>query len=426
MILYQGITYENKETPRLIESLYLDCLKTIKDGNILTTEIVINAVDELMKQIREGKYDEIILPLLKSLNIDKISFLNNVSLFNKEALRYKVEIELGDKIINKEYYLNDITMKRVPLGILMHISAGNVDGLPAFSVIEGLLALNINILKLPVGDSGLSILLLSKLIEIEPKLKDYIYVFDIRSTDLDNLKKVANMVDGVVVWGGDLAVEAARKFTPLTTKLITYGHKLSFAYATLQASDSDLYELCCNICQSNQLLCSSPQGIFLDTKSNEELEMFAKRVVNAFIKAEKKYPDYNFGASAKNSLALYSASLAEKSDMKYYKGDSYSIVIKQDVELELSLLFRNVYIKPLLKDKIVTNFKRYGGYLQTVYLLCNDDEFKELTNQFIKAGLVKIIPPSLIFMNSPGTSHDGLYPLYEYTKVVEYKKRENK
>ena len=42
-----------------------------------------------------------------------------------------------------------------PLGVLLHIAAGNADGLPAFSVAEGLATGNINILKLPQADNGL-------------------------------------------------------------------------------------------------------------------------------------------------------------------------------------------------------------------------------------------------------------------------------
>ena len=49
----------------------------------------------------------------------------------------------------------------VPLGTLFHVTAGNVDGLPAFSAVEGLLTGNINLVKLPSGDQGLSLAVFS-------------------------------------------------------------------------------------------------------------------------------------------------------------------------------------------------------------------------------------------------------------------------
>ena len=98
----------------------------------------------------------------------------------------------------------------------------NVDGLPVFSVVEGLLAGNINILKLPQVDKGFSIQLLSELIAVEPKLRDYIYVFDTPSTDMHAMQQMADLSAGVVVWGGDLAVTAARNRVQPGTKMIEF------------------------------------------------------------------------------------------------------------------------------------------------------------------------------------------------------------
>ena len=52
------------------------------------------------------------------------------------------------------YGLEEIREETRPLGVLLHIAAGNAEGLPFFSVVEGLLAGNINILKLPGMDDG--------------------------------------------------------------------------------------------------------------------------------------------------------------------------------------------------------------------------------------------------------------------------------
>ena len=114
----------------------------------------------------------------------------------------------------------------MPLGTLLHIAAGNVDGLPAFSLAEGLLTGNINIVKLPQADDGLSLMIITTLIEIEPALSDFIYVFDTPSDDLPAMKRMADMADGIVVWGGDAAVSAVRQFAPAGAKLIEWGHKL--------------------------------------------------------------------------------------------------------------------------------------------------------------------------------------------------------
>ena len=63
-------------------------------------------------------------------------------------------------------------VRRYPLGVLLHVGAGNMEGLPAYSAVEGLLAGNINLLKLPENDNGISSFLLRRLAAIEPRLRD--------------------------------------------------------------------------------------------------------------------------------------------------------------------------------------------------------------------------------------------------------------
>lgn len=92
----------------------------------------------------------------------------------------------------------------------MHIAAGNADGLPVLSLAEGLVTGNINILKLPQADGGLSLELVQALIGLAPELADFIYVFDTPSSDIAAMRQMAAYSDGIVVWGGDAAVAAVR------------------------------------------------------------------------------------------------------------------------------------------------------------------------------------------------------------------------
>ena len=138
--------------------------------------------------------------------------------------------------------------------------------MPAYSVIEGLLVGNINILKLPTGDSGLSVLLLNELIKEQPKLKDYIYVFDVPSTETETIKTLASFADAVVVWGGEAAVKAARQLVDVNATIIDWGHKMSFSYLDLNVKDDELEALCQSVCLSNQLYVLLSQGIYVNTK----------------------------------------------------------------------------------------------------------------------------------------------------------------
>ncbi len=419
MLLIHGEIIESNKEHKYLDGLYEECLQTLSTANPITVDKVITACDALYQKVIAGEFDELILPLLNMADISYEHFRTMARLFSKEELEYKCKVELGKRYAELKPLKCGIQRKYYPLGILFHIAAGNVDGLPAYSVVEGLLTGNINILKLPAGDNGVSVRLLWELIQIEPTLKNYIYVFDVPSTEVETLKQFAQMADGIVVWGGDEAVHAARNMADITTKIITWGHKLSFAYATSKASEKELYELALHICDTNQVLCSSCQGIFLDTSDKKELEQFAQNFFELLKKTNAEKGKADIGMRGKNTIRLYKDMLEPADGRRIWKEEGVSVVVKTDSELELSYLFRNVWIKALPREHIVTNLKKHKNHLQTCGLLCGKSEYTELADDLARAGVVRITGSNMS-RTVAGEAHDGTYPLREYCRVVEY------
>lgn len=142
---------------------------------------------------------------------------------------------------------------------------------------EGLLTGNINLVKLPSGDQGLSLAVFQLLTEQEPCLAPFLYAFQIPSRDTAALRRLADLADGAVVWGGDGAVTALRQLAPPGCKLMEWGHRLSFAYLSRWEGEEDaLSALAEHLIQTGGLLCSSCQVIFLDTDALGEGEAFCR------------------------------------------------------------------------------------------------------------------------------------------------------
>ena len=417
MILYKGEICENKEQNRLISSLYEDMIKTLSFGGHPSIDSVIDACDRLYQRIMNHEFDEIALPLLKALNIPYSALDHYASYFSKEGLTKKVDIELGE-LKNGELSLDNSNSRRLePLGILFHIAAGNVDLLPAYSVIEGLLVGNINILKLPTGDNGLSVNLLQELIKEEPSLKDYIYVFDVPSTEIETIKKLSSFADATIVWGGDEAQKAARNFVDIHSSVIAWGHKLSFSYVDMNVKDEELEKLCESICISNQLFCSSSQGIYVNTNSVEDLHALAKRLLPIFASVSKKAGTLPLTMKAKNSLLLYNEKLEGNTNI--YSDSGVSIVVKEDDKLELSYLYQNIWIKALNEDDIIKVLKPNKNLLQTVSINNGLLNKQKITDSLIKAGVTRVVPLGENSRMISGESHDGEYPLRRYSRIVE-------
>ena len=417
MILYKGKIYPDSKQNELIDSLEGDIVETLSKPQRLTTQAVIAASQRLYEKAANGFYDSIALPLLNEFGISYERYQAMAKAFSAEVLRYKCEIELGSDFDALPPLKSGTVRKIAPLGVLFHIAAGNVDGLPAYSVAEGLLSGNINVLKLPSGDTGLSIKLLSDLIAEEPSLAEYIYVFDVPSTEFETLKRLAKLADGVVVWGGDMAQRAARDMCDVTTKIIPWGHKLSFAYATQNVTDEQLHELASHVCATEQVLCSSCQGIFFDTDSSEKLQRFARRFFEILKQENGRFGKADMAMRGRNSVQLYNDRLENKYPLVLCD-DGVSVVVKEDSELELSYTFRNVWVKALPREQIVKALKKQKGYLQTCGLLCDAQEKQEIAQSLISAGVVRVTGGDLS-RTFFGEAHDGTYALREYTKIVE-------
>ena len=417
MILYKGKILPNSSQAELLDALKNDVNTPIFSGAPLSTETVIAACDKLAQKVLYGEFNSIVEPFLSMFNISADQFRDMANLFTRKSLEYKCSVELcdEDKLIDGK-----ILRKRYPLGVLLHIAAGNVDVLPAYSVIEGLLAGNVNILKLPVGDSGLSVKLLCELIKLEPKLSGYVYVFDVPSTETQTLKMLADLSDGIVVWGGDDAVKAARRLAGANSKLITWGHKLSFAYAEPDASDEELEKLAQSICDTNQLLCSSCQGVFVDTDSISEQKAFAIRFFNILKTVNQKSRPVDYGMKAKCAINIYNEKLeAAFTGNEIYYEDGVSVIIRDDSALDLSYLYRNVWIKRLPLNELQT-LKKHKNHLQTAAVLTTDPEkLKTISDILARIGVVRITSAGNMSRSVCGEAHDGAYALREYSRIVE-------
>ena len=418
MILYKGEVYPDGKQEELISSLEGDMLETLQNNRTLTYNDVIDACDKLYQRVMNHEFDSVVLPLLEMANMPYSTFERYAKYFSKEGLLKKIDIGLGD-LKNGELDLDEENTRHYePLGILFHIAAGNVDLLPAYSVVEGLLVGNINILKLPTGDNGMSIRLLQELIKESPILKDYIYVFDVPSTEVETIKQLANLADATIVWGGDMAQKAARTFVDIHSSIISWGHKISFTYVDKNVTDEELKALCESICATNQLFCSSSQGIYVNTDDVNELKALAERILPLFAETSKKMGTLPLTMKAKNSLLIYNEKLEGNADKVFMK-DGVSIIVKEDNKLELSFLFQNIWIKPLKKEDIIKVLKPNKNLLQTVSINKLIEGKKEISSLLAKAGATRITALGDNSRMLAGESHDGEYALRRYIRVVE-------
>ena len=410
------------------ENLSRHIIETIAKEK-LDVKVVVNACDKLVNSVEYSKFLQIAENLSVPHYVVESYYQQLKNMFSKESLEYRLEKELGKNYMRTNCFTplgsDKVVCEKVsPLGVLFHIAAGNADGLPAYSVIEGLLAGNINILKLPSqADGGLTIQLLSRLIEIEPELNNYIYVFDYSSKEEQRIMELIELSDAVVVWGSDVATASLRKLVHPNVKLVEWGHKISFAYATKKGLNTEnMQRLARHICETNQLLCSSCQGIYIDTDDSEFIDDIARKFHKILQKISDQYPqELDLGIRSRLSLQLLNEEIDSiDNKQKIYKEKDTSVIVAIDSELTSSYMHRNVWIKALPKEKFLSIIRKHKNHLQTISLLCETNEMEDLRTLALKTGIVKVTDVSNMSKTYCGEAHDGEYSLRRYTKIVSW------
>lgn len=430
MILAGGEIFPTSEQNKILSTLEEKINNTLS-AEKLDRETVIAAADRLGKMIADGDFDHII----KQLSGDDFGeYVKTAAmLMKRENIEYRIAAELGADFkecydITPPYGIKNAEVRFAPLGTLFHIAAGNVDGLPAFSVLEGLLTGNVNILKLPEADNGLSVEIFKQLIKIEPALKNFFYVFDTPSSDVSAMKKMADISDGIVVWGGDGAVKAVRTLAPTGAKIIEWGHKLGFAYISgYEDKNAELTALARHIISTRQLFCSSCQTIFVNTEDIGVLESFCQDFLPFLEEAAEQYPISEIGVTAEITLRKYNGLLENAigtadSGKSIFQGKGCSLTMLPDSGLELSYMYGNCLVKPLSERKIITSLRNSKGYLQTAGLICEKDSRSSLTEILVRCGVNRVMRAGNMSVSFCGEAHDGEYPLRRYMRVVNIEK----
>ena len=434
MIFAGGKLLPDTELPVLLSRLEEE-INAARSTLTLEPETVISAIEALTRQLDSGELNALLAQFATPKMLAALEDIRPS--LTREALELKLKTELGSVPPSvspsgcqlpptggaKQGRADEITPKIYPLGTLFHVTAGNVAGLPAFSAVEGLLTGNVNLIKLPRGDKGLTLAILSKLVEQEPRLAPFLYAFDIPSSDQKTMQALADLADGLVVWGGDEAVRACRAMAPVGCKLMEWGHRLSFAYvAGFEDKQSELSALAKHIVETGGLLCSSCQVIFLDTGDMGQAEEFCGEFL-PLLEAVSNLPQ-PIGQTGQRALYAYEAYLEHivdhpQRDVKFFQGKGCSVTLCGDGELELSPLNANVLVKCLPREKLLSTLRREKGHLQTAGLLCAPDDRPELTDLLCRAGITRITRAGSMSATFPGENHDGEYSLRRYIRIVD-------
>ncbi|MFA7576603.1 MAG: aldehyde dehydrogenase family protein, partial [Candidatus Muiribacteriota bacterium] len=292
---------------------------------------IVNFSDEM---IEEGL--EVIVELLKPGNI----------VFNLKR-------SIGKKQMLDEFvysYDNSTYSKFRPLGVVSHISASNVFISCVDSLVSGIITKNSNILKIPRVDNFFPLLFMESLKEVDKKNVIYknIQLWDFRSGNLEAEKAIKEFSDGIVIWGGEEAVQAYRHGIGIHTKLIEYGPKYSFSVIFRDKDIEKVANACAlDVSMWEQAACSSPHVIFVKEEFGEK---FTELLYKSLEEVNKKYPQKKNDFDTQTEILKWRKILETNAVLNngkefHKKGENFSAYYIKNSIFENSFMFRNVIVK---------------------------------------------------------------------------------
>ncbi|MCD4782926.1 MAG: AMP-binding protein [Candidatus Eremiobacteraeota bacterium] len=319
--------------------------------------------------------------------------------------------------------------KAQPLGIVLHVSPGNVFVGGPDSLMYGFLSKNVNLLKISSRDTFFPFLFAKSLQEIDEGkyLCNSFSILQYSGGDEDIEREMKKFCDGIVVIGGEEAVKSYRRDLPLGTKLIEYGPKYSFSIITAEGfnetDEEEIYKRCAvDVAMWEQKACSSPQTIYVE-----------KSVIGRFMEGFPRYMelvgdklprgDISFDERVEilRARELAKADEAEGVAALHQSPQStrWTVIYEDSPEFKLSPLNRTIYVKPFASwAEILRETVMLKDYLQSVGILSTSSQLKLLSKALARLGVSRITRIGTMWKGKSGAPHDFDFPLRKLIRWV--------
>jgi phenylacetate-coenzyme A ligase PaaK-like adenylate-forming protein len=324
-------------------------------------------------------------------------------------------------------------LRAQPLGVVLHVSPGNVFVGAVDSLVRGFLTKNVNLLKVSRADPLFPLLFAQSLAETDPDgmLSSTFAVLSFRGGETAVERMLKERCQGIVVWGGQEAVEAWRRDLPAGCRLVDYGPRLSFAVVTrLGLAQGDPAEmarrLATDVVMWEQRACSSPQVLFLEGEAGDEavqtflecLRLALDRLTGQLPPGERSL-DEKIEILRERELTRFGELSGQERGL-FREGDlSWTLLWREKAERLGSPLNRTLVIHPYQEwEQVLQALTPRRAELQTAAIGGTPREIRQLSAALTALGVTRITELGKMHLGKPGSPHDGSFELGRLVRWV--------
>jgi len=312
-----------------------------------------------------------------------------------------------------------------PLGILFHVSAGNVFLGAIDSLLMGFLTKNVSIVKLSSRNLSFPMLFAESIRDIDHEgiLRDKFSLIHFRSgiPALESLIKRES--NGIIAWGGEEMIHSYKKGLPLGVKFIEYGPKISFQTITREAlkrhglAQAGTW-VAQDIAMWDQAACASPQNLFVESGSDVSgLMDHVELALQNFQYARGRLSDDEHVEIHKEFARAEYNKIEKGGDFR--NGKDYLLHYDPSPGLRTSPLNRSLIFKTYdsLED-LKKQLSPFARYLQSCSLLATGVEKQSMIAALGALGVMRFAHLGQVMQAPIGAPHDGKMTLVELTRIV--------
>ena len=311
-----------------------------------------------------------------------------------------------------------------PPELLVHIAAGNLPNPTFMSIILGVLVRSAQFVKCASGGALLPRLFAHSVYDAEPKLGACLEIAEWRGGSPELEKVLFEAADCITATGSDESLDGVRSRVPAKTRLVTYGHRVSFGYVAREVlsglnARKVIKRAATDVVAWNQLGCLSPHVFYVQDGGAISPEQFAEALAEELEQCEANEPRGDLPVEAAATIAsrrsFYEVRAAHSPETRHWcskNSTAWTVVYEADPRFQVSCLNRFIYVKGV-KDltEALQSADPVRGRVSTVGLAAPEHTMQELATELARWGATRVC--SLGRMQRPPLTwrHDGRPPL---------------
>ena len=316
--------------------------------------------------------------------------------------------------------------------LLVHSWAGNVPGLPLWSLVCGLLVKAGNVGKLPSAEPVFASLFARLLGEVHPPLADCLGIVWWKGGDEAPAAALFGEADTVLAYGSNAAVDQVRRQLPVTTRFLPYGHKLGFGMVGRAALDTQRAPATArlaahDIVRYEQQGCYSPHLFYVERGGTVAPREFAQYLAGELANLQRRHPRRALGLEEAAAIAGWrqSAELralaAEGVELLGDDAAAWAVACSDRPQgLAPTAGHRTIQVVAVDRlDEVIALIEPHAAFLQTAGLAVAPDELFRLGELLGRAGVTRVCAIGAMTAPEAGWHHDGRFNLLDLVRIAE-------